>query len=105
MVNRGARKFVFIGRTATDRLSARLLVDQLQAARAEVQVVRGDVGVLADVQKAVDLIKGPIGGVVQAAMGLDVSSSRTRQLTNSFADDHLGGSLDQHVRGELAHRH
>ncbi|KAG9698620.1 ketoacyl-synt-domain-containing protein, partial [Aureobasidium melanogenum] len=71
MVNRGARKFVFIGRTATDRLSARLLVDQLQAARAEVQVVRGDVGVLADVQKAVDTIKGPIGGVVQAAMGLD----------------------------------
>ncbi|KAK4992377.1 Type I Iterative PKS [Elasticomyces elasticus] len=71
MVKRGARKFVFIGRSGTDRKPARQLVDDLQVAGAEVEVVRGDVGVFADVQKAVDQIKGPVGGIVQAAMGLD----------------------------------
>lgn len=72
MVKRGARKFVFVGRSGTDRKPARLLVEDLQASGAEVTVVRGDVGVYADVQTAVAAIKGPVGGVIQAAMGLHV---------------------------------
>jgi len=75
MVKRGAKKFVFIGRSGTDRKSARLLVDDLVASGAEVEVVRGDVGIYSDVQKAVNSIQGPIGGVIQAAMGLDVRKS------------------------------
>lgn len=73
MVKRGARKFVFVGRTGTDRKPARQLVEDLEAEGADITVIRGDVGVLADVQRAVAAIKGPIGGVIQAAMGLNVS--------------------------------
>ncbi|KAL2867458.1 type I polyketide synthase [Aspergillus lucknowensis] len=71
MVQRGARKFVFMGRSGTDRKPARLLVEDLEASGAEVTVVRGDVGVYADVQAAVASIAGPVGGVIQAAMGLN----------------------------------
>ncbi|KAF6814469.1 Polyketide synthase-nonribosomal peptide synthetase 3 [Colletotrichum sojae] len=58
MVARGARHF---------------LVDRLLAAGAKVGVVRGDVVRLADVEAAVRACRNtglPIGGVVQAAMGL-----------------------------------
>jgi hypothetical protein len=72
MVKRGARKFVFVGRTGTDRKAARQLVEDLEAEGAYVTVVRGDVSILADVQAAVAAIKGPVGGVIQAAMGLNV---------------------------------
>jgi NADP-dependent 3-hydroxy acid dehydrogenase YdfG len=72
MVKRGARKFVFVGRTGTDRKAARQLVEDLEAEGACVTVVRGDVSNLADVQAAVAAIKGPVGGVIQAAMGLNV---------------------------------
>ncbi|KAJ5635342.1 polyketide synthase-nonribosomal peptide synthetase [Penicillium longicatenatum] len=71
MVKRGARKFVFVGRSGTDRKPARLLVESLEASGAEVTVVRGDVGVYSDVQAAVAAINGPVGGVIQAAMGLN----------------------------------
>lgn len=74
MVKRGARKFVFVGRSGTDRKPARLLVESLEASGAEVTVVRGDVGVYSDVQAAVAAINGPVGGVIQAAMGLNVGS-------------------------------
>lgn len=72
MVSRGAKKFVFLGRSATDRASAARLVEDLTLQGAECQVVRGDVCNLADVTKAVDCVEGHIGGVVQAAMGLNV---------------------------------
>lgn len=75
MVKRGARKFVFVGRTGTDRKAARQLVEDLEAEGAYVSVVRGDVSILADVQAAVAAIKGPVGGVIQAAMGLNVCHS------------------------------
>lgn len=69
---RGARKFVFIGRSGTDRVPARQLVDDLRLSGAEVGVIRGDVCSYSDVEHAVASIDGPIGGVIQAAMGLDV---------------------------------
>lgn len=72
MAKQGARKFVFIGRSGTGKEPARLLVEDLQASGAEVVVIRGDVGVYADVQAAVSAIQGPIGGIIQAAMGLNV---------------------------------
>ena len=73
MMVRGARKLVFLGRSGIDRPEARGLVTDLEAAGAQVTVVRGDVGNLSDVQNAVGTITGPIGGVIQAAMGLSVS--------------------------------
>ncbi|KUI73219.1 Polyketide synthase-nonribosomal peptide synthetase [Cytospora mali] len=71
MLGRGARKFVFVGRSGTDKPSARRIVEDLTAAGAECTVVRGDVVNYDDVKKAVDAVQGKIGGVVQAAMGLN----------------------------------
>ena len=73
MISRGARKFVFQGRSGIDRTAARQLVEDLRDQGATVTVVRGDVCKYADVEKAVASIDGTIGGVIQAAMGLNVS--------------------------------
>ena len=73
MMARGARHFVFLGRSGCDKASAQQLVSRLQKAGASVDVVRGDVSKAADVTAAVSacVAKGRrIGGVVQAAMGL-----------------------------------
>src|SRR5262245_9254419 len=73
MMGRGARCFVFVGRSGADKQSARELVSRLESAGATVRVVRGDFsnadGVFAAVNACLDMGR-PIGGVVQAAMGL-----------------------------------
>lgn len=72
MSSRGARRFVFLGRSGLDKPSARDLVAHLEEAGAEVTVVRGDVGNAKHVSDAMVACTkmGQIGGVVQAAMGL-----------------------------------
>ncbi|TVY83962.1 Reducing polyketide synthase DEP5 [Lachnellula suecica] len=94
MVKRGAKKFVFIGRSGTDREPARLLVDDLTSSGAEIQVVRGDVGVYDDVTRAVALIDGPVGGVIQAAMGLDEAlwTNMSNEYWHTGIDPKLVGS-------------
>ena len=72
MMKRGAKKFTMIGRSGLDKEPARRLVQDLTALGAEVRVTRGDVGDVSVVEEAVAAIDGDIGGVVQAAMGLDV---------------------------------
>lgn len=79
MFNRGARKFVFLGRSGTDRAPARKLIEDLQERGANAIVIRGNVSEAADVDRAIAQIEDPIGGVVHAAMGLDV---RTPKWTN-----------------------
>lgn len=92
MMKQGARKFVFLGRSGLDRTPARNLVEELESGGATVKVVRGDVGVYDDVQRCVDVVQGPIGGVIQAAMGLNVRTSHPsltrRKLT--FHRRHFG---------------
>ena len=73
MMARGARHFIFLGRSGCDKPSAQQLVSRLQNAGAGVNVVRGDVSKMADITATVSaaLATGRgIGGVVQAAMGL-----------------------------------
>ncbi|KAL8702745.1 MAG: hypothetical protein Q9201_004084 [Fulgogasparrea decipioides] len=70
MFNRGARHFTFLGRSATDKQAAKEVVLSLEKAGATVQVVRGDVIEQADVVKCMTVSPRPIGGVIQAAMGL-----------------------------------
>ncbi|CAG8904561.1 unnamed protein product [Penicillium egyptiacum] len=70
MFDRGARHFTFLGRSGCDKPAARELVTNLEASGATVQVVRGDVINANEAQAAVDACIQPIGGVVQAAMGL-----------------------------------
>ena len=72
MMERGARKFAMIGRSGLDKEPARRLVKDLEDGGASVNVTRGDVGDVRVVEEAVAAIDGEIGGVVQAAMGLDV---------------------------------
>ena len=55
-----------------DKEPARRLVKDLEDASACVKVTREDVGDVKTVEEAVAAIEGEIGGVVQAAMGLDV---------------------------------
>lgn len=66
------RKFVFLSRSGTKKIAAKQLVTDLQNHDARVDVRVGDVSVFADVEAVVSQIRDSIGGVVQAAMGLDV---------------------------------
>ena len=67
-----SRRFLFLGRSGLKRSIAREFVDDLQIRGAEVNVVQEDVGIASDVEQAVNQINGPIGGVIQAAMGLNI---------------------------------
>ena len=73
MLSNGARHFTFLGRSGTDNHAAACLVQDLQRSGANVDVVRGDVQDFAAVRTVIDTMKLPLGGVVQAAMGLSVS--------------------------------
>ena len=75
MLSRGARKFVFLGRTGADKPLARRLIADLECQGATCSVVRGDVSVRGDVDAMVAAVDGKIGGVIQAAMGLHVRLS------------------------------
>ncbi|RYO96329.1 hypothetical protein DL764_007495 [Monosporascus ibericus] len=73
MMARGARNFVFLGRSGCDKPEAQSLVSRLRSAGANVHVVRGDVVKASAVDEAVQTCLNTgllIGGIVQAAMGL-----------------------------------
>ena len=71
MMARGARKFIFLGRSGIDKPYAKEFVDDLQAQGAAVEVIRGSVVNYEDVERCVVAARVPIGGVIQAAMNLD----------------------------------
>ncbi|KAI0975980.1 polyketide synthase-like protein [Xylaria arbuscula] len=76
MISRGARNFVFLGRTGQDNPAAREMISYMGTMGATAIVVRGDVSHISDVIQAVDACQAigrPIGGVVQAAMALSES--------------------------------
>jgi hypothetical protein len=75
MMKKGARRFAFLSRSGTDAEQAAILVKDIEAAGVAVQVIRGDVTVKADVERALKSIpaKYPLQGVVHAAMVLRVS--------------------------------
>ncbi|TAQ88229.1 hypothetical protein B7494_g3462 [Chlorociboria aeruginascens] len=73
MLQRGARNFVYIGRSGTDKVAARNLVEDLKGVGAHVTVIRGDVANYDDVEAAMAAATKPIGGIVQAAMSIHVA--------------------------------
>ena len=75
MLSRGARKFVFLGRSGSDKPAAQYLIEDLSQSGAECQVIRGDVCSMSDVSAVVEAVGERIGGVIQAAMGLNVRFS------------------------------
>ncbi|EER28768.1 polyketide synthase, putative [Coccidioides posadasii C735 delta SOWgp] len=69
MMENGARYFIFLSRSGTDSKNAALLVKDIEAKGAIVQVARGDVSSKKDVENAIRNVPSdhPIKGVVQAA--------------------------------------
>lgn len=93
MMRRGARNFVFLGPSGLDKPVAQVLVDDLQEQGAIVNVVRGDVGNREDVERAIQTAKQPIGGLVQAAMGL------SEALWSSMSNKSWHASIRPKVQG------
>ena len=77
MMKKGARNFVLLSRSGAGSKQASILVKDLEAAGSNVQVIRGDATVKADVERAAKSIPAaaPVRGVIQAAMVLRVSLS------------------------------
>ncbi|KAJ6036767.1 polyketide synthase [Penicillium herquei] len=70
MVRRGARSFIFLGRSGTKKPAAKRLIEDLEQQGARCIVIKGDVTNPDDVKKAVSAATLPLGGVIHAAMGL-----------------------------------
>lgn len=72
MMERGAKDFVFLSRSGTDKAEAAHLVESLKEAGAKVQVYRADASSEGDVANVVAEVSStrPIRGVVHAAMVL-----------------------------------
>ncbi|TGO86108.1 hypothetical protein BPOR_0334g00020 [Botrytis porri] len=95
MLKRGAKNFIFIGRSGTSKAAARNTVADLRAAGADVEVVQGDVVNYADVVRGVLAAKQPIGGVVQAAMSIHVA------LFNETTTENWHSGISQKVQGTM----
>lgn len=72
MAEKGARHLIFLGRSGEDRPEAASMIRDFRNDGIIVNVVKGSVVNLSDVQEAVKLAGGPILGVVQGVMALDV---------------------------------
>lgn len=93
MMRRGARNFVFLGPSGLDKPVAQVLVHDLREQGAVADVVRGDVGNREDVERAVQAARQPIGGLIQAAMGL------SEALWSSMSNKSWHASISPKVQG------
>ncbi|PYH93849.1 KR-domain-containing protein [Aspergillus ellipticus CBS 707.79] len=71
MVSQGARNLVFLSRSGSDKSDAKSLIDDLQEDGVRVTVIRGDVCVYEDVDRAIHAASLPIEGVIHAAMAIN----------------------------------
>ncbi|PYH68297.1 polyketide synthase [Aspergillus vadensis CBS 113365] len=71
MMSCGARRFIFLSRSGTDKPEAKDLADDLQEQGAHIIVIRGNVCHYEDVERVVEVADRPIGGVIQASMALN----------------------------------
>ncbi|KAH1629843.1 hypothetical protein KXX39_003331 [Aspergillus fumigatus] len=70
MVERGARHFVFLSRSAGKSAQDQAFRGELEAQGCSAVMIQGDVGVLDDVKAAIQHSSHPIGGVLQLSMAL-----------------------------------
>ncbi|KAI1802995.1 putative polyketide synthase [Daldinia bambusicola] len=101
MKSRGGKKFVFLQRSGCDKPSAQEFVTWLKQEGVSVTVVKGDVTRLDDVVAAIEACKklgGPIGGVMQAAMGLheDLFSAMTSDSWHESVRPKWAGTWNLH---------
>lgn len=92
MIERGARSFVYLARSATSPKN-HAFVNELRAQGASVTLVDGSVGVLEDVKKAIAASPSRIAGVLQ--MSLVLRDNRFLELTF----DEWQGAVDPKVQG------
>lgn len=92
MIERGARSFVYLARSATSPTN-HAFVNELRAQGASVTLVDGSVGVLKDVKKAIAASPSSIAGVLQ--MSLVLRDNRFLELTF----DEWQGAVDPKVQG------
>ncbi|KAI1768203.1 putative polyketide synthase [Hypoxylon sp. FL1150] len=102
MMTRGARKFIFLGRSGSEKQHAKELVARLEHAGAQVTVVRGDVCSATDVNTAMEACRAtgaPVGGIVQAAMGLheDLFSRMTSEGWHTSVRPKWTGTWNLHA--------
>jgi len=94
MIERGARSFVYLSRSAASSEN-QAFVKELEIQGATVTLVSGSVSNLADVQQAVQAAPSPIAGVLQMSLIL---------RDNNFLDitfDEWRGAVDPKVQGTL----
>ncbi|KAF7158736.1 hypothetical protein CNMCM5623_003900 [Aspergillus felis] len=70
MVERGARHFIFLSRSAGKSAQDQAFRCELEAQGCSVVMMKGDVGLLDDVKAAIQCRRQPIGGVLQLSMVL-----------------------------------
>jgi NADP-dependent 3-hydroxy acid dehydrogenase YdfG len=71
LVERGARHFIYLSRTAGEPKSHQTFFHELESQGCSIQAVRGDVSSLADVKATVQNAHLPIAGVLHLGMVLD----------------------------------
>lgn len=72
MVERGARHFVFLSRSAGESTEDKGFMRELQSQGCTVVAVAGSVSELSDVQRAIQAAPSPVGGAIQMSMVLRV---------------------------------
>lgn len=80
MVEKGARNFVFLGRSAGKNSDSISFIKELESQGCAVTAVSGSVDNMHDIQRAVSACKNRIGGVIQMSMVLQVSRARTSKF-------------------------
>ncbi|KAM7220166.1 hypothetical protein V8F06_004494 [Rhypophila decipiens] len=101
MMRKGARSFTFLSRSGADGKEASLVVQDLQDAGAWVCVIKGDVKVRQDVERAIKSAPAdkPIRGVINAAMVLrdGIFETMTHQSWKASIGPKVQGSWNLHL--------
>ncbi|PHH74536.1 hypothetical protein CDD82_4894 [Ophiocordyceps australis] len=93
LVEYGARHLMFLSRSASANPEAGDFIDELSSQGCQVQLVAGNVAIMADVKRAVQAAAKPIAGVVNLSMVLKVSLRLTLVLSSKT-------NLTRHVYSE-----
>ena len=79
MARHGATQLVVMSRSGYADEKSQQVLENISALDSHVDLVQGDVSVMQDVQRAFKAATKPIGGIIQGAMVLRVSSSKERK--------------------------
>lgn len=78
----GAKHLIIMGRSGFGDKASQTTIRNVEAERCKIHLVRGDVTVPKDVQKAFNSASVPVGGVLQGSMVVRVSMLRYEGSTS-----------------------